>query len=109
MILFFVINFNSYLRDMLYKNDEITAYFNEETLHILDYDCEYDKGFPDPEKFPEFNNRVFRFFNNDTSMTTGFFKIGDVETGAVMNLKVFNIYPIYFLILIPKKKKIKNM
>jgi hypothetical protein len=73
---------------MLYKNTEITKYFNEETLHILDYDCEYDRGFPDAEKFPEFNNRIFRFFNTDTHMTTGFFKIGDVETGAVMDLKV---------------------
>ena len=90
---------------MLYKNDKITEYFNEETLHILDYDCEYDKGFPNPEKFPEFNNRVFRFFNNDTSMTTGFFKIGDVETGAVMNLRVLkiNIIILFYFIYIKKK------
>lgn len=42
----------------------------------------------DTEKFPEFKNKVFRFFNTDTSMTTGHFKMGDVETGAVMNLTV---------------------
>jgi hypothetical protein len=58
----------------------------------LDYDLEYDKGLPCPEKFPEFNNKVWRFFNTDTSMATGYFKMGDVETGAVMHLKVNNYY-----------------
>jgi len=77
----------TYLRDMLYRNPQITKYFKEETIHVLDYDCEYDRGLPDPVKFPEFNNKTWRFFNTDTAMTTGFFKFGDVETGATMNLK----------------------
>lgn len=49
----------TYLRDMIYKNSEITALFNEETIHVLDYDCEYDRGYPDLEKFPEFKNKVW--------------------------------------------------
>jgi len=77
----------TYLRDMIYRNPGITKYFNEETIHVIDYEIEYDKGFGDAEKFPEYNNKVWRFFNRDTSMTTGFFKFGDVESGAVMNLK----------------------
>jgi len=32
----------TFLRDMIYKVPEITEYFNEETIHVLDYDCEYD-------------------------------------------------------------------
>jgi hypothetical protein len=32
----------TYLRDMLYQNEEITKYFNEETIHVMDYDFEYD-------------------------------------------------------------------
>jgi len=48
----------SYLRDIIYRNAEITKLFNEDTIHVLDYDCEYTKGYPDAEKFPEFNNRV---------------------------------------------------
>jgi len=44
----------TYLRDMLYQNKEITKLFNEETIHILDYNCEYDKGIPDLNKFPEY-------------------------------------------------------
>jgi len=83
----------TYLRDMLWNNKELSKYFTEETVHILDYDCEYDKGFPDPKTFPEFGNKVFRFFNTDTSMCTGFFKMGDVESGAIMNLK-FKTMPI---------------
>lgn len=39
----------TYLRDMIYQNPEITKLFNEDTIHVLDYDCEYDAGFKDPE------------------------------------------------------------
>lgn len=45
---------------MIYQNAEVSKLFNESTIHVLDYEFEYDSGFPDPEKFPEFNNRVFR-------------------------------------------------
>jgi len=76
----------TYLRDMLYKNPEITKYFNEETIHVIDYDCEFDKTI-DYEKFPEYNNKSWRFFNTDTGLTTGHFKFGDVDSGATMNLK----------------------
>lgn len=83
----------TYLRDMIYKNPEISALFSEETIHVLDYDCEYDKGYPNPEKFPEYENTVWRFFNTDTSMCTGHFTFGDVESGATMVLK-FKTMPI---------------
>lgn len=76
---------------MIHEHPEIGALFKPETIHILDYDLEYDEGYPDEAKFPEFNNSVFRFFNSDTSMCTGFFKFGDLESGATMNLKVLII------------------
>jgi hypothetical protein len=76
----------TYLRDMIYKNPEIAQLFNEESIHVLDYECEYDKTI-DYEKFPEYNNRTWQFFNTDTSMSTGHFKFGDLESGATMNLK----------------------
>lgn len=85
---------------MLYKNPEITKYFNEETIHVIDYDCEFDKTI-DYDKFPEFTNRAWSmlltlcpfkfslgFFNTDSGLTTGHFKFGDVESGATMTLKV---------------------
>ena len=50
----------SYLRDMIYQNSTITKYFNEETIHVLDYNMEYDVGVPCLEKFPEYNNKVWR-------------------------------------------------
>mmetsp|Transcript_59087 Transcript_59087/g.68367 ORF Transcript_59087/g.68367 Transcript_59087/m.68367 type:complete len:300 (-) Transcript_59087:216-1115(-) len=78
----------TYLRDMLYSNKEISELFKEETIHVIDYDLEYDKGFPDAEKFPEYKNKLYRFFNTDTSMCTGFFKFGDVESGATMTLSM---------------------
>ena len=52
---------------MIYKVPEITEFFNEETIHVLDYDCEYDSGY-DVEKFPEYKNKVniiwYRFGNS---------------------------------------------
>jgi hypothetical protein len=42
---------------MIYKVPEITQYFNEETIHVLDYDCEFDAGL-DTVKFPEYKNKV---------------------------------------------------
>ena len=42
----------------MYNNPEIAELFDEETIHVLDYDFEYDKHI-DTEKFPEYNNRVW--------------------------------------------------
>ena len=61
---------------------------------MLDYDLEYDEGIPDTSKFPEYNNKLWRFFSADSSMCTGFFKFGDLESGATMHLKVA-IYDIF--------------
>lgn len=44
----------TYLRDMIYQNAEITKYFSEETIHVLDYDFEYLPGYLDAAKFPEY-------------------------------------------------------
>jgi len=77
----------TYLRDMMYRNPVVAKYFKEDTIHVIDYDMEYVNGFLCPEKFPEYNNKIFRFFNTDTSQTEGHFKFGDVETGATMLLK----------------------
>lgn len=72
---------------MIYKVPEINELFKEETIHVMDYDCEYDTEI-DVVKFPEYRNKVWQFFNSDTGMTTGHFKFGDVESGATMSLKV---------------------
>lgn len=78
----------TYLREMIHTNEEISQHFSEDTIHVLDYDMEWEKGFPCAEKFPEFNNSMFRFFNTDTSMCRGHFVFGDVESGATMRLEV---------------------
>ena len=59
-----------------------------ESTHVLDYDLEWDEGVPDAEEFPEFQNKWFKIFNTDTSMCTGHFSYGDVESGATMRLDV---------------------
>lgn len=77
-----------HLRDFIHQNPELGQLFKPETIHLMDYDMEYDTGFPCEKKFPEFKNKFFRFFNNDTHMCTGFFKFGDLESGATMTLSV---------------------
>ena len=80
-----------HLRDILHENPEIGELFKAETIHVLDHEMEYDEGFPCEKKFPEFKNKFFRFFNNDSHMASGFFKFGDLESGATMTLRVFAI------------------
>ena len=45
----------TYLRDMIYSNLEIQKLFKDDTIHVMDYDCEYDTTV-DIHKFPEFTN-----------------------------------------------------
>ena len=77
---------------MVHQNAELGKLFKPETIHILDHDIEWDQGYPNEQKFPEFKNKFWRFFNSDTHMTTGFFKFGDLESGATMTLKVTNLF-----------------
>lgn len=78
---------------MIHSNPQIQKYFTVETLYVLDYDFEYDRGFPDEKEFPEFSNKIFRFFNTDTSMASGHFVFGDVESGATMTVR-FGTMPV---------------
>jgi hypothetical protein len=77
-----------WLRDMIHQNEELGKLFKPESIHVMDYDLEWDQGYPCETKFPEFKNKFWRFFNSDTHMCTGSFKFGDLESGATMNLKV---------------------
>jgi hypothetical protein len=77
-----------FLRDMIHKNPELGALFKPESIHVIDYELDYDEGFPDDKKFPEFRYKLFKFFNTDGSFTNGFFRFGDVDSGATMLLKV---------------------
>ena len=79
-----------HLRDIIHENPEIGALFKPESIHLMDHELTFDKGFPDAAKFPEFKNKFFRFFNNDTHMATGLYKFGDLESGATMSLHVLH-------------------
>lgn len=78
---------------MIYNHPEIAKLFTVETMHVLDYNFEYDSGFPCEKQFPEFTNKLFRFWNADTSMATGHFVFGDVESGATMTVN-FRTMPV---------------
>lgn len=74
-----------YLLDTVFANQRLSELFTPDTYHVIDYDQEYDSGRENP-LFPEANTTSARFFNNDTNCTTGMYKIGDVESGAMMTL-----------------------
>jgi hypothetical protein len=82
----------TYLREMIHSNERIQELFSVETMHVLDFDCEYTP-YPDAEEFPEFNNKLFRFFNTDGNMTKGHFVFGDLESNATMRID-FETMPI---------------
>lgn len=82
----------TYLRAMLEANPRISQLFNVNTMHVLDFDCEF-QPFPETDEFPEFENKYFRFFNTDGNMTKGHFVFGDLETNATM-LLTFETMPV---------------
>lgn len=74
-----------YVLDTIFANDKLKELFTPETYHVIDFDQEFDTGRTNPY-FPEFHNTANKFFNADTGTTTGMYKFGDVESGAMMTL-----------------------
>lgn len=83
----------TYLRDMIHNNPQLKKVFNVDTMTTLDYDFDWIKGFPSAEEFPEFQNRLFRFFNADTNMCKGHFVFADVASKATMRVE-FETMPV---------------
>lgn len=75
----------THFRALLEENPRINELFQVETMHVLDFDCEF-LPMPDAEEFPEVKNKFFRFFNTDGNMTGGHYVFGDLETGATMRI-----------------------
>ena len=59
--------------------------FTPTTYHVIDYDQEWEAGLTNPY-FPEYRTPVAKFFNVDMNTTTGQYRFGDVESGALMTL-----------------------
>ena len=74
-----------YVLDTIFKNEKLNKLFTPETYHVIDYDQEFDAGRSNPY-FPEYRTGVAKFFNADSNTTTGRYKFGDVESGALMTL-----------------------
>ena len=74
-----------YVLDTLFKNDKVKEFFTPETYHVIDYNQEWEQGRENP-LFPEYRASLAKFFNADSNTTTGSYKLGDVETGALMTV-----------------------
>jgi uncharacterized protein YqcC (DUF446 family) len=71
--------------DTIFQHEKLKTLFTPQTYHVIDYNQEWDKGTDNPY-FPEYNTTTAKFFNTDCNTTTGFYKFGDVESGATMTL-----------------------
>jgi len=71
--------------DRVFAHEKLNKLFTPHTYHVIDYNQEFDKGRENPY-FPEYKTTMAKFFNTDCNTTTGFYKFGDVETGAMMTL-----------------------
>jgi hypothetical protein len=71
--------------DTVFANEKLAELFTPETYHVIDFDQEWDEGTTNAY-FPEYKTNSARFFNADTNSTTGMYKFGDVESGAMMTL-----------------------
>ena len=49
----------TYLREMIHKNEALKKYFAVETMQTMDFDFQYIPGYPNMEEFPEFDNKLF--------------------------------------------------
>jgi hypothetical protein len=74
-----------HILDTIFANENLKALFTPETYHVIDFDQEFDTGRTNPY-FPEYLTTAAKFFNADTGSTTGMYKFGDVESGAMMTL-----------------------
>lgn len=73
------------MRDLLLKHEVVGKYLKFDTHHVIDFNMEFDKGLENPY-FPEYRTKLARFFNTDCGTTTGFYKFGDLETGAIVTV-----------------------
>lgn len=71
--------------DTVFAHDKLKKLFTPTTYHVIDYNQEWDAGRDNP-LFPEYSTSIAKFFNTDCNTTTGFYKFGDVESGAMMTL-----------------------
>lgn len=74
-----------WLFDTLFKNEKIHSLFTPKTFHVIDYNQEWDQG-RNNAYFPEYRTTIAKFFNVDCNTTTGMYKFGDLESGAMMTV-----------------------
>jgi len=75
------------LKDLLYANETINKYFNDQTSYVIDFHAEYDKF--NLEEYPEYSkSSLARLFNVDCNTTSGYMKMCDVLTDARMTVHV---------------------
>ena len=72
-----------FVLDSIFKNEKLSALFSPTTYHVIDFDQEFDGR---NALFPEYQTTAAKFFNTDSNSTAGMYKIGDVESGAMMTV-----------------------
>lgn len=83
----------TYIRELLHSHSRLGELFKIETTSTLDFSNKHVTQYPDIKKFPEFNNRLYSFMNNDGNFTEGEYTFGDVESNSMVKI-IYKTMPI---------------
>ena len=83
----------THLKEMIHSHEKLGELFKVETTSCINYQVDWDYAYPDTQKFPEFDNKLFKMFNTDGWFTKGTITYGDVDSGALATFK-FKTMPI---------------
>lgn len=74
-----------WLFDLLLNHDVVKHHLRKGSFHVIDFNMEFEKD-TNNSLFPEYSTPLARFFNTDNNCTTGWMKLGDLETGSLVTV-----------------------
>eukprot|EP00340_Litonotus_pictus_P006320 CAMPEP_0170518488 /NCGR_PEP_ID=MMETSP0209-20121228/4168_1 /TAXON_ID=665100 ORGANISM="Litonotus pictus, Strain P1" /NCGR_SAMPLE_ID=MMETSP0209 /ASSEMBLY_ACC=CAM_ASM_000301 /LENGTH=256 /DNA_ID=CAMNT_0010804065 /DNA_START=68 /DNA_END=838 /DNA_ORIENTATION=- len=74
-----------WLYDLVLNHEVLKQHLKMDSFHVIDFNMEYDRDASNP-LFPAYQTALARFFNTDNNCTSGYMKLGDLETGSVVTL-----------------------
>lgn len=73
-----------WLFDTLLNNEKTKLHLKNGSFYVIDFNMEFEKDRSNPHFAEIYNSPIAKFFNTDNNCTTGFMKLGDLETGSIV-------------------------
>ncbi len=74
-----------WLFDLLLNHEKTKSHLKKGSFHVIDFNMEFENGTSNP-LFPQYETALAKFFNSDNNCTTGWMKLGDLETGSLVTV-----------------------